>query len=127
MRSIGVIFANGGGLRAAWHWQDRTRGCPFHLPIQHGDEVVLLDPEHPDCPDEIDPRKMQDRQELRNLTPDEARTEIKVSLPSDPDHEHFIMAGLMVVKEPKGQPDAEAIHVPEAVIERIAPQGKSGG
>jgi len=123
MRSIGIIYDQQGQHRASWHWQDRTRGCPFHLPVQHGDEVVLLDPEHPDCPDELDHSQCETRDEIRKHVPDEAMTEVTVSLPHAPDHDHFLTPGLMVVKRPKGQPSATAVHEPLARIERRNPQG----
>jgi len=125
MRSHGMIYRPDGTLKSSWSWQDQTRGSTFEIAVEHGDTVLLADPEHPGCPDELDYRHCATREEMRKHVANEAMTEVIISLPHASDHDHFLTPGLMIVKRPKGQPSAEAVYEPLAHIERLRPQGET--
>ena len=94
MRSHGLIYRADGTLKAAWSWQDRTRPCSFHLPIEDGDEVIVLDPEHPDIPDELDVEMVRARQAAMRPEWARARTTLRVSVRRDPNREAVLHPGL---------------------------------
>ena len=101
--------------KASWAWQDHTRTCPFHIPIEHGDRVLLIDPEHPEAPDELEHGMLRDLDNFkRGLHPD-AHVEVEIVTGQDEWMDYFLQPGHplkhethLILKRPKGQRDVKA-------------------
>ncbi len=127
MRSHGLIYRPDGTLKHAWSWQDRTRDCPFHIPIEDGDEVVLLDAEHPDVPDELAREEIRDRQRVMRAEWAQARSVVIVRVPGG-ENEYMLNGGIdrgepvvKVLSRSTERKDESFVDEPLAHIERKHP------
>src|SRR5574337_307789 len=118
MRSVGILYNPDGSFHSGWTWNEPDRNCPFHLPVQQGHQVLLIDPEHEGVDVDLCHAPPRRKQEALSAFPPEAITDITVSLPFAPGHDHYLTPGLMIVKKPKGDSRAKGEHDREARIER---------